>query len=455
MKILNTIISLSFALQFSSAVIAQSSNLDIVKTEIERSELKEQEAFKKGHCNDVLEAMEDDISFIANGNRIPSKAVIEKFCNSIPRPFKKPTVSQLDVYPLTNTSGYTIKTLEYPLDENKKIQEYVTKIWRKTNDIWKISHLHSTVKEVPIVKEASKKDIDAFLKNQPIIDVHIHITKGYADNEAYNKMNPNIDLAKLEWMGQQFDKNNIVLALGGGPIKYAKLWQAKDKRHWSGTRLPCNKLEEQDQPCENELPNLIKLEDMFKNGTFKYMGETAFHSMGIHPADSRFDPYWALAEKYQIPVGFHADKGPFKRHMEETPNWNEAYGDPLLLLPILEKYPNLKIYLMHYPGSYFKECLEVMKKYPQVYCEITAVSMFAPKAMWEPRVKMLFDEGLGNRLMFGSDYTGTIRDNIEIIYNIDWLTEAQKRDIYYNNAARFLGLSELEIKTHHELVNSD
>ena len=294
--------------------------------------------------------------------------------------------------------------------------------------------------------------IDEFLKNQPIIDTHIHITKGYLDNENYNKIDSDIDLAKIKWMSKRFDDNNIVLALGGGPIKYAKLWQEKDKRHWSGTRLPCNTLAEQDEPCDSELPDINELERLFKNGTFKSLGETAFHSIGIHPADERFDPYWALAEKYQIPIGFHADRGPFKRNMEETPNWNEAYANPLLLLPILEKYPNLKIYLMHYPGAYFNECLEVMKKHNQIYCEISAVSMFAPKDMWEPRVKRLYDEGLGDRLMFASDYVGTIRKNIEIIYNIDWLTDQQKRDVYYNNATQFLNLSDSQIIKHHNSV---
>lgn len=298
----------------------------------------------------------------------------------------------------------------------------------------------------------AQDNIDEFLKNQPIIDVHIHITKGYSDNEDYNKINPDIDIAKVEWMRQRFDQNNIVLALGGGPMKYAKLWQQLDKRHRSGPRLPCNPLREQDEPCESELPNLKELDSLFKNGTFKYLGETSFNSMGIHPADERFNPYWELAEKYQIPIGFHADAGPFKRNMEETPNWNEAYGNPSLLLPVLEKYPKLKIYLMHYPGRYFNECIEVMKKYEQIYCEITAVSMFAPKERWEPRVKKLYDEGLGDRLMFGSDYVGTIRKNIEIIYNLDWLSDEQKRDVYYNNAAKFLNLTESEIKEHRKMV---
>lgn len=298
----------------------------------------------------------------------------------------------------------------------------------------------------------SQNNIDEFLKNQPIIDVHIHVTKGYSDNEEYNKVNTDIDIAKIEWMRQRLNQNNIVLALGGGPMKYAKLWQQMDKRYWAGPRIPCNPLREQDEPCESELPNLKELDSLYKNGRLKYLGETSFNSMGIHPADERFNPYWELAEKYQIPIGFHADRGPFKRNMEETPNWNEVYANPLLLLPILEKYPKLKIYLMHYPGSYFNECIEVMKKYDQIYCEMTAVTMFAPKERWEPRIKKLFEEGLGERLMFGSDYVGTIRKNIEIVYNLDWLTEDQKRDIYYNNAAKFLELSESEIQKHHKMV---
>ena len=302
------------------------------------------------------------------------------------------------------------------------------------------------------ISTIAQENIDSFLKNQPIIDVHIHITKGYADNDEYNKINPNIDIAKIEWMGQRFDQNNIVLALGGGPIKYAKLWQQIDKRYWSGPRLPCNPLREQDEPCESELPNIKELDSLFRNGTFKYLGETSFNSMGIHPADERFNPYWELAEKYQIPIGFHADAGPFKRNMKETPNWNEEYGNPLLLLPVLKKYPKLKIYLMHYPGRYFNECIAVMKKYDQIYCEMTAVSMFAPKERWEPKVKKLYEEGLGSRLLFGSDYVGTIRKNIEIIYNLDWLSDKQKRDVYYNNAAKFLNLSASDIEKHNKMV---
>ena len=57
-----------------------------------------------------------------------------------------------------------------------------------------------------------------------------------------------------------------------------------------------------------------------------------------------------------------------------------------------------------------------------------------------PRV----DAGFGKQIMFGSDqmlWPDVIGQAIEAIETADFLTEEQKRDIFYNNAARFLRLS--------------
>jgi len=54
--------------------------------------------------------------------------------------------------------------------------------------------------------------------------------------------------------------------------------------------------------------------------------------------------------------------------------------------------------------------------------------------------------------MFGSDqmiWPETIELAIDAINSADFLTEEQKRDIFYNNAARFLRLSEKQIANHH------
>jgi hypothetical protein len=65
------------------------------------------------------------------------------------------------------------------------------------------------------------------------------------------------------------------------------------------------------------------------------------------------------------------------------------------------------------------------------------------------------DADLGKRLMFGSDqmiWPETIGMAVEAIETADFLSEEQKRDIFYNNAAAFLRLSKEEIQKHHEIA---
>ena len=55
--------------------------------------------------------------------------------------------------------------------------------------------------------------------------------------------------------------------------------------------------------------------------------------------------------------------------------------------------------------------------------------------------------------MFGSDqmiWPEAIEIAIESIETAEFLTEDQKRDIFYNNAARFLRLTDDQIKKDHE-----
>ena len=54
--------------------------------------------------------------------------------------------------------------------------------------------------------------------------------------------------------------------------------------------------------------------------------------------------------------------------------------------------------------------------------------------------------------MYGSDqmiWPEVIGETIEAIEDADFLTEEQKRDILYHNAARFLRLTDEQIATHH------
>jgi hypothetical protein len=65
-------------------------------------------------------------------------------------------------------------------------------------------------------------------------------------------------------------------------------------------------------------------------------------------------------------------------------------------------------------------------------------------------LKRFVDAGFVDRIMYGSDIgLEEYGEGINAIRDAQFLTELQKRDILYNNAARFLRLSEDEIAAHH------
>ena len=68
-----------------------------------------------------------------------------------------------------------------------------------------------------------------------------------------------------------------------------------------------------------------------------------------------------------------------------------------------------------------------------------------PRSAFYDHLEGLVRAGLGKRLMFGSDqmrWPQKIGEGIEAIRHAPFLTAEQKRDILFNNAARFLRLDE-------------
>ena len=93
-----------------------------------------------------------------------------------------------------------------------------------------------------------------------------------------------------------------------------------------------------------------------------------------------------------------------------------------------------------------------MYTYPNVYADLSTFTWVIPRATFHKYLKGLIDNGLAKRLMFGSDqmmWPETIPLAIEAIETANFLTEPQKRDIFYNNAARFLRLDKETIAKHH------
>jgi hypothetical protein len=94
----------------------------------------------------------------------------------------------------------------------------------------------------------------------------------------------------------------------------------------------------------------------------------------------------------------------------------------------------------------------VMWTHPQVYVDVGAISFALPRAAFHEYLRRIVEAGFGRRVMFGSDqmiWPEALEAAIQSIEQAAFLTADQKRDIFYNNAARFLKLTQKEIAAHH------
>jgi predicted TIM-barrel fold metal-dependent hydrolase len=82
--------------------------------------------------------------------------------------------------------------------------------------------------------------------------------------------------------------------------------------------------------------------------------------------------------------------------------------------------------------------------HPQLYVDVAGNDWSLPRSQFHAHVRRLVEGGFGQRILFGSDamiWPRTIEVAIESIESAPFLTAEQKRDIFYNNAVRFLRLS--------------
>jgi uncharacterized protein len=187
-------------------------------------------------------------------------------------------------------------------------------------------------------------------------------------------------------------------------------------------------------------PNADDLRQKYAEGFYTGMGEIATQLNGIAPNDPILEPYFALAEELDLPTLIHTEGiGPY------LPGFRSAAGSPLLLEDVLVRHPNLRLFVENTGYPFLDEMIAMMYQYPQLYGDVSTITWVIPRTAFYDYLKALVRAGLGKRLMFGSDqmrWPEMIEKGIEAIEEADFLTEEQKRDILYNNAARFLRLEQ-------------
>jgi predicted TIM-barrel fold metal-dependent hydrolase len=201
-----------------------------------------------------------------------------------------------------------------------------------------------------------------------------------------------------------------------------------------------------------EMPSTETLERMHTDGRLEVLAEVTNQYLGIAPDDQRMEPYWQLAEKLDIPVGIHIGNGPPGVIYLGSSGYRARLHSALTLEDVLVRHPRLRVYIMHAGYPMIDDLLALMYAHPQVYVGIGVIVYSQPRPAFYGFLQRVFEAGYGKRVMFGSDqmvWPETIERSIHVVEEAPFLSDDQKRDIFYNNAARFLRLSEAEIAGHH------
>jgi predicted TIM-barrel fold metal-dependent hydrolase len=196
------------------------------------------------------------------------------------------------------------------------------------------------------------------------------------------------------------------------------------------------------------------MRELHRKGSLSVLAEILNQYGGITPDDPRMEPYWALAEELDIPVGIHLGPGSPGEFYLGNKNYRARLQSALTMEEVLVRHPKMRVYLMHAGYAMLDDLLALLFSHPQVYVEVSMLVNVEPRAGFYRYLKAIVDAGYGERVMFGSDqmvWPGIIEPGIAAIEKAPFLNARQKRDILYNNAARFLRLSPEEIARHHRL----
>lgn len=189
------------------------------------------------------------------------------------------------------------------------------------------------------------------------------------------------------------------------------------------------------------------LRQWIKEGKIAVLGEMTDQYQGIAPDDPVYEPYLALAEELDIPVGIHIGTGPPGAiYLSPQPNkYRARLHSPFSLEEPLTRHPRLRVYVMHAGWPMIDDMLAMLYAHPHLYEDVGVIVYILPRAEFYRYLQRLVEAGFGRRVMFGSDqmvWPQAIEKAIESIEKSPFLSEEQKRDIFYNNAARFLRLKD-------------
>ena len=166
------------------------------------------------------------------------------------------------------------------------------------------------------------------------------------------------------------------------------------------------------------------------------------NSQKFFPNEERLYPIYELMQEYQLPITFHTGGIGAKLYLDE-------YGLPKYFDEVACKFPDLPIIMGHAGRGYYNETAQILRKYPNVYADISANIARLP-GQEHLLLKRLLQEvklwtGSVDKLFFGSDfpvysqaYTAILLNRCKDEEDEISITEEDLKKIKSENAINFL-----------------
>lgn len=241
----------------------------------------------------------------------------------------------------------------------------------------------------------------------------------------------------------------------GTPAQLAEVPDVPNMRIARALTLPCvnGRMPNAGVPCYadgGDWPHIDSVRAMVRSGRVQMLGEINAQYLGVRVDDVRLEPYFALAEELNIPVGIHLGIGPPGVALADTPNppykspeYSGSAGDPLALESVLKRHPRLRVYVMHAAWPQREAITYLLYMYPRLFVDVAVLQYAIPRAAYAEFLQSLINAGFASRIMFGSDGSARrVREGIEAIRGMNFLTTAQQNALLWDNAAEFFKLRE-------------
>jgi len=274
----------------------------------------------------------------------------------------------------------------------------------------------------------------------PVIDVHVHAYAKDArwDHKVGNpitgrEMTATNEQAHMRETFAEMKKYNVVKAVVSTHYEAVLRWKAAAPE----SIITAYGF---DDPAQ---VNLEFLRKEHAAGRLQALGEVGIQYSGLAPNDPKMEPIYALAEELDLPLGIHIGLSKPGVAYDDSPKYRAALSNPMLLEEVLLRHPKMRLYVMHAGWPMLDEMIALLWAHPQVYVDVGVIDWALPRPEFHSYLRRLVEAGFGKRIMFGSDqmvWPDVIGRAIEGIESAAFLSEEQKRDIFYNNAVRFFRL---------------